>query len=63
MLITGTAIPTSILLYQVVKRFRLLRFMFGLKTETKQNADMLTEKKDILRLGAAIAKRDVHRNH
>ncbi len=52
LLITGTAIPTSLLLYQVVKRFRLLRFMFGLKTETSKNADMHPEKKDILLLMA-----------
>ena len=45
LLITCTAIPLSVLLYMVVKRFSLLRFLFGLKTETKTNAAMLPEEK------------------
>ena len=53
LLIAGTAIPSSVLLYLILKRFTLLRFLFGLKTETKKNADMLTEQKNIL-LSAAM---------
>lgn len=48
LLIAGTAIPLSVLLYLVLKRFGILRFLFGLKTETKNNAYINTEKKKIL---------------
>jgi hypothetical protein len=48
LLIAGTAIPSAIMLYQVLKRFGLLRFLFGLKTETKKNAEVLTEQNNIL---------------
>ena len=56
LLITGTAVPASVLLYLVVKRFQLLRFLFGLKTVTKKNSDVLAEKKDVLLVpGTTIA--------
>jgi len=48
LLIAGTAIPSSVLLYLILKRFTSLRILFGLKTEKKKNADMLTEQKNIL---------------
>lgn len=48
LLIAGTAIPSSVMLYLVLKRFTLLRFFFGLKTVTRKNADILTEQKNIL---------------
>jgi hypothetical protein len=48
LLIAGTAIPSSVMLYLAVKRFGFLRFLFGLKTETKHNVDMITEQKNIL---------------
>jgi hypothetical protein len=48
LIIVGTAIPSSVLLYLVLKRFNSLKYLFGLKAETKNNADMLTGKKNIL---------------
>jgi len=48
LLIAGTAIPSSVLLYLLVKRFGLLRLMFGLKTETKKNANVISQEKNIL---------------
>jgi hypothetical protein len=48
LLIAGTAIPSAIMLYLVLKRFNLLRFLFGLKTETKKNAEVLIEQNNIL---------------
>jgi glucans biosynthesis protein C len=48
LLVAGTAIPSSVLLYLILKRFTSLRILFGLKTESKKNADMLTEQKNIL---------------
>ena len=53
LLIAGTAIPSSVLLYLILKRFTSMRILFGLKTETKKNAGMLTEQKNIL-LSTAI---------
>jgi glucans biosynthesis protein C len=47
LLVAGTAIPSSVLLYLVLKRFTLLRFLFGLKSETKKNPDTLTELKKL----------------
>ena len=48
LLIAGTAIPSSVMLYLILKRFTLLRILFGLKTETKKNVYTLTEPKNIL---------------
>lgn len=48
LLIAGTAIPSSIILYLLLKRFSVLRFLFGLKTEIKKNAEVITEHKNIL---------------
>jgi hypothetical protein len=45
LLIAGTAIPTSVLIYLVVKKFNLLRFLFGLKPETKTNVGVIKELK------------------
>jgi hypothetical protein len=47
LLIAGTAIPSSVLLYLVLKRFSLLRFLFGLKTVTKKNAITLPEMENV----------------
>jgi len=45
LIISITAIPSSIMLYMALKRFNALRFLFGLKTETKNNAGVVTKTK------------------
>jgi hypothetical protein len=48
LLIAGTAIPSAIMLYLALKRFNLLRFLFGLKTETNKSNEVLSEQNNIL---------------
>lgn len=47
LLIAGTAIPSSVLLYMVLKRFSLLRFLFGLKPKTENNTNGMDAKKKL----------------
>ena len=47
LLIAGTAIPLSVLLYLVMKRFSLLRFLVGLKPKTKNNTNDIDAKKKL----------------
>ncbi len=47
LLIICTAIPSSLLLYIVLKKFNLLRFLFGLKTVTKKDVITLPEMEEI----------------
>lgn len=47
LLIAGTAIPTSVLLYLVLKRFSLLRFLFGVKIKAKNISNGIDAKKKL----------------
>ena len=54
LLIAGTAIPSAILLYLGLKRFSLMRLLFGLKPEAKNNTNGMDIKKKLIPVNCSI---------
>jgi len=55
LLIAGTAIPSSVLIYVVVQKNNVLRFLFGLKTESKNKTEIPSvTKTEIIAFNAII---------